>query len=178
MGTGKSTRELTFPAVILNQWGTGADGWIPPVFLSLSRQCKCIPCSSLRVSSGTQPQLPTVVTQLLKHLLFVCLFYSLPCLIVSFFTVLTGIPSKINQSFQILVLASAFRSTRSKTKLVVSRIQWGRGNGMRWSEEAGRIVQGFIVLYFIFYLIYSVVPISAVQKNDSVIHIRILFVVL
>ena len=39
-------------------------------------------------------------------------------------------------------------------------------------------MQGFIVLYFIFYLIYSVVPISAVQKNDSVIHIRILFVVL
>lgn len=150
MGTDKSTRESTFPAVVLNQRGTGADGWIPPVSLSLSRQYKCIPGSSLRVSSGTQPQLPTVVTHLLKHLLFVCLFYSLPCLISPLFTVLDGIPSKINQSFQILVLTSAFRSTRSKTKLVVSGIQWGRGNGMRWSEEAGRIVLGCIVLHFLF----------------------------
>ena len=122
-----------------------------PVSLSLSRQCRCIPGSSLRVSSGTQPQLPTVVTQLLKHLLFVYLFVLLTSLSHLFsLHCAHWDPLQNKLELQILVLASAFRSTWSKTKLVVSGIQWRRGNGMRWREEAGRIMQGFIVLYFLF----------------------------
>lgn len=95
-----------------------------PQFPCPSVECRCIPGSSLRVSSGTQPQLPTVVTQLLKHLLFVYLFVLLTSLS-HLFSLHCAYwdPLQNKLELQILVLASAFRSTWSKTKLVVSGIQ-------------------------------------------------------
>lgn len=53
-------------------------GWVNTPFPCLSvDNAKCIPCSSLRVSSGTEPRLPTVVAHLLKHIFFFVLLSSL-----------------------------------------------------------------------------------------------------